>query len=278
MKALIGHKIGGTVVTSVDSIIISTFLGLKIVAYYSNYYYIVAALVSMISVLSNSILGSLGNRLVCCSKRDNIKLFYDLSFGVCWIVGWCSICLLCLYQPFMTLWMGSERLLNNSTVICLVIYFYSWQFRIVGLNFKDAAGMWKEDFWKPYIGSLVNIILNVILVQYIGLNGVIIATIIDFIIVYFPWETKVIFEKLFQESSKQYYFKQIRYFVTTIIIAIITYICCMIFDWGNLIVNSIVCIVVPNLLYIFSYRRCEEFIFLKKQAVNILKKLIKGKR
>lgn len=38
--ALIGHRIGTTVITSADSIVISAFLGLQVLAIYGNYYYI----------------------------------------------------------------------------------------------------------------------------------------------------------------------------------------------------------------------------------------------
>ena len=49
--ALIGHKLGGFVFTSVDSIIISAFLGLITLGRYSNYYAIFAAVYAMESTV-----------------------------------------------------------------------------------------------------------------------------------------------------------------------------------------------------------------------------------
>lgn len=274
VKALIGHKIGGTIVTSADNIVISFFIGLEIVAYYNNYQYISSALISIIAVFMNSILGGLGNRIVCKSKEDNLDLFFKLTFGICWIVSWCSVCLLCLYQPFMSLWMGNNRLLDFKIVILIVLYFYSWQFRIMGLTFKDAAGMWREDFYKPYIGAFVNVILNIILVRYIGLYGVLMSTIVDFVVVYFPWETKVIFDKLFCVSPLKYYFRHLKYFINTIFVGVITYLCCSLVPGTGLLklmINFLFCMIIPNVLLYLLYRKEEEWPYMKKQIINIVK-------
>ena len=40
---LFGHKLGNTFLVSIDSIIISSFLGLTALSLYSNYYYILTA-------------------------------------------------------------------------------------------------------------------------------------------------------------------------------------------------------------------------------------------
>ena len=50
---------------------------------------------------------------------------------------------------------------NHVSVILFAVYYYVWQIRIVGLAFKDASGLWNEDFWKPYIGLIFNIFVNI---------------------------------------------------------------------------------------------------------------------
>ena len=276
VKALIGHKIGGTVVTSADNLVISAYLGLTLVAYYNNYHYLSSAVVSLISVISNSILGGLGNRLVIKSKKDNLKLFYNLTFGICWVVGWCSICLMCLSQPFMTIWMEKERLLSNHTVFWIALYFYSWQFRIIGLSFKDAAGMWQADFWKPYLGAVINIVVNIVLVNLIGLNGVLIATIIDLAGVYFPWETHVLFRDLFCCSSNDYYKKHLLYFLTIFALGVLTYLICSYVNIQGavgLIIKALICFALPNIIMCLLFYKTDEFKFYKNICVRILKRI-----
>ena len=59
--ALIGHQLSGTVNCSLDNIVVSAFLGLKVVAQYGNYYYIVSALSGVMQVTFNALTASIGN-------------------------------------------------------------------------------------------------------------------------------------------------------------------------------------------------------------------------
>ena len=52
MGTLFGHKLGNTFLVSIDSIIISSFLGLTALSLYSNYYYILTAVMDAASPAS----------------------------------------------------------------------------------------------------------------------------------------------------------------------------------------------------------------------------------
>ncbi|HCC1490435.1 TPA: polysaccharide biosynthesis protein, partial [Enterococcus faecium] len=47
VKGLVTNKVGGTILRSSDSIIISSFLGLSVLAIYQNYYFIISAIMSI---------------------------------------------------------------------------------------------------------------------------------------------------------------------------------------------------------------------------------------
>ena len=64
------------------------------------------------------------------------------------------------------------------------------------MTYKDAAGMWWADKWRPLVGCIVNLILNIILVKTIGVGGVMLSTIISYLFVELPWETHVLFKIL----------------------------------------------------------------------------------
>lgn len=277
VRSLAGHKIGAIIISSLDSIVISSFLGLKALAIYSCYFYIIKALNGFINIGFNSIIASIGNSIVLESKERNNKLFDKLNLILIWIVGFSTTCLFVLYQPFIEMWMGAEFLLPIQSVILFSIYFYTWQGRVMGLAFKDAAGMWNEDFWKPYIGIIINLVTNIILVKYIGLNGVIISTIIVMVFVYFPWETKVIYQNLFQNSSKKHVKRMIFNFVLTILITKCTYGVCILVK-GNDILSFIekacICFVIPNVIYWIVYHKTTEYkeiIFMIKEMLNKFK-------
>lgn len=77
--ALALQKIGNTVSISLDSIIISAFLGLRIVAIYGNYYYIVSAVSTFINLIYGAITASIGNSIATESLEKNytdLKKFF----------------------------------------------------------------------------------------------------------------------------------------------------------------------------------------------------------
>ena len=60
-------------------------------------------------------------------------------------------------------------LLTYGSVICLAAYFYVRMMNQVFIVYKDAAGMWHEDRFRPLCTALVNLGLNLLLVQFIGI-------------------------------------------------------------------------------------------------------------
>lgn len=275
IKYLIGHKIGAIIISSADSIVISAFLSMNTLTTYGNYFYVITALNGFINVGYNAVLAGVGNSIITETKDKVYSLFKDLSFILFYIVSFCSTCLFCLYQPFMLIWMGSEFMFPTSTVVLLVLYYYTWQIRVMGLNFKDAAGMWKNDALKPYVGMLINLLLNMILVQIVGVNGVLIATIVVMTCVYFPWETKVLFRDLFIHKSKSYVLRESVYFVITVFTCLVTfYVTDMITvdSIWTFCLRCIATVVVSNILLIVCCIKMPEFRNMFIRIKRIVKK------
>ena len=281
IRALIGHKIGSSVIWFADSIVISAFLGLNTLAIYSNYYYIMNAIIGILAVVYNAILASIGNSLVTENIDKNHNDFMIFTFGNNWLVGWGSVCLLCLYQPFMEIWMGRDMMFPFSIVIIFTVYFYSWMFNKIGNTYKNAAGMWREDFWKPYVSSVVNLILNIILVNTIGISGVLISTIVATVFIETPWETYVLYKYMFKRNVFSYIKQLCSGVVVTILSMIVTYsICSMIFLENIVlvfIIRMIICFIVPNIIYILCFCRTKEFSLVICKVKSILQNKISKK-
>ena len=113
----------------------------------------------------------------------------------------------------MTLWVGKDNLLPYGMVLILCAYFIIRQINNLLNLYKDAAGMWHEDRWRPLICSLVNLVVNLILVQFWGLYGILISTIIAMLVVGMPWLTHNLFTVVFHCSWKPYVGRTLRYVV-----------------------------------------------------------------
>ena len=202
--ALIGNKLGGAVFTSVDSIVISKFLGLVVLAQYTNYYTIFSAVFAIETVVYTSFQSVVGNSLVVNSKEKNYFLFKDLFIINIILTTFCVCCFTSLYQPFISLWVGRENVLGIEIPLLLALYFFVKSTRRTLFTFYEAAGMWKLDFFKPYVSVILNLVVNILLVQIVGLSGVIISSILALIVVEMPWETIVFFKKYFEKSLREY--------------------------------------------------------------------------
>lgn len=262
IKALFCYKIGSVVLSSVDSIVISYYLGLTVLGKYNSYYYVITALFGFFQVFTNSLLAGVGNSIEIESSEKNKQDFDKLNFILGWIVGFCSICLLCLYQQFINIWIGSDYLFDIKVVICFAIYFYVWKLLEVVNLYKDAAGLWEYDKYRPLIASFVNLILNIILVKIIGIYGILISTIISIVFVIFPWSSLILFKKYFRNGFKNYIIRTFSNTIITVIIGFITYGLCSLFAKFNLLnfaIQIVICIIIPNLLFYLFYHKDKLF-------------------
>ncbi len=271
--ALAIQKIGNTISLSLDSIIISAFLGLTTVAIYGNYFYIISAISTFIALIYGAVTASIGNSIATESVEKNYTDFKKFFFLNTWLIGWCCTCFLCLFQDFMKIWMGDGLLFSMSTILTLVLRFFFERIRNVVLTYKDAAGMWWIDKWRPLVGCIVNLILNVILVQKIGVAGVAISTIASYVLVEIPWEVHALFKNYFKRSEIEYYKNILLYIVCVFVACAITYILCELIPLTGIlaiIVKLIICVVVHNGIYIFLNRRSTNY----QQSKELLIKMI----
>lgn len=273
IRALMGAKISTTVLHSADNLVISAFIGLTMVTTYGNYHYIMNAIGGFLGIVYSSILPGIGNSLVTDTMEKNYRDFKKFIFLSQWMVGWCAVCLLCLYQPFMRLWAGEELLLPFSVVVLIVIYFVFYQGRKVVITYKDAAGIWWEDRFRPFVMAGTNLISNLIMVQFIGIWGIVLSTILS-LLVSIPWETYTVFKYVFKRSPREYAMSLVQFLIVVTVAAAVTLGICQICSEGILaiLVRGCICVVVPNVIFFLAFRRREEFADAKELVLRILKR------
>lgn len=277
IRDLFTSKIGGIVYDSADTIVISAFLGLTVLAVYQNYFYILNAITGLITVVFSACTAGIGNSIVVETKEKNYKDLSKFTFIICWGAGFCSVCLLCLYQPFMELWVGEDLMLSFSSVICFVVYFFVRQLNSLFSTYKDASGMWHEDRFRPLVAALTNLVLNLILVQFIGIYGILISTVLAIICVGMPWLLHNLFTVIFEKKYLYEYLKKLLYYCVVVFISCIgVYFICSKINLGlisTLLTRGAVCIITPNLIYLLAYRKQTEF----KDSLVLVNKMTKGK-
>lgn len=259
---LFAAKVCGVITNSADQIVLSGFLGLLVLGKYNNYYYILTAVMGLFAVFFNSFRPGLGNALITESKQKNIYEFKRLTMFFSLLICISFSCFLNLYQPFIELWVGRESLMSFSSVILLCFYFLSYEYPIFWAVYKDAAGKWREDRARSIIAPIFNLTVNIILVKFIGLNGVLISTIATYGLISAPWLLINIKRYVIDFNLKKYVIELLMYIMCIISSGVVTFILCSFVPVQGiykLLINFVISTVIPTSIFVLLFRKKDEF-------------------
>lgn len=245
IKGLVITKMCAVLRDSADSIIISAFLGLNDVTMYSNYFYILSSVHAFMTVVTGSMRAGIGNSIVKESKDKNYTDLKKFTFFYSCIGVVCAACLLCLYQPFMRLWAGESLTYPFLSMILFVVYFYLLCSMDIRNVYIEASGLWWQFRTRAIIETIMNLVLNIILGMYFGINGIMIATLFTFFLINIVYGTKVLIKHAFPENNIGDYFKLFGWnTLCTVITCVSCYIICIVLPLNeNLLVIAVKAII-----------------------------------
>ena len=278
VRDLFTARFAGVIFDSADTLVISSFLGLTQLALYQNYFFVITSLKGMLEVVISACTAGIGNSLITESMEKNYNDLRKLSMLFSWLLSVSTAMLLCLYQPFMTIWMGGENLLPISYVVCFAVYYYcAGMNRLVNM-FKDAAGMWHRDRFRPLTAALVNLVLNLGTVRWLGLYGVLLSTVVSIVLVEIPWLMHNLFQELFPHEYLWQYVRSFCLFVGAAIACVAaSWFACSALSldvWPTLLLNAGISFVVPNVIFFALYGRNDAF----RRAIAQVQRTVLGKR
>lgn len=278
--AMFCHRIGGMVVNSTDNIILSKFVGLVLVGMYSNYYMVINGLELIINQIFDAIVASVGN-LGASESIEKVKsVFKKVFFMNFWIFSFCSICLLVLFNNFIQIWVGQEYVFELSVVATIIAVFYLKGIRKTVLTFRHAIGIFYYDRYKPFFEAVINLIVSIVLAIKMGVTGVFLGTIISTIATSIWIEPYVLYKYVFKEKPYNYFIKLALYTLLTVVVSIFTYwIASFVKEVSilGIIIKLIICLIVPNIIYIILFIKTEELNYFTNLIKNIFGKIKKIK-
>lgn len=277
IRDLFTSKLGSVIVNSADTVVISAFLGLTVLAVYQNYYFILTAVIGLVAIVFNACTAGIGNSVIVESKEKNYNDLKKFTFLIAWLAGFCTCCFLCIYQPFMELWVGKDLMLEFSAVICFCAYYFVYEINQLLNTYKDAAGIWHEDRFRPLVTAGANLVMNLIMVQLWGIYGVLLSTVLSTLLVGMPWLLHNLFTVLFPKKLMRDYLKHLLSYAAIVLIS-----CVVCFGisywiqlplWLTLATRFVVCLIVPNVFYWLAYRKTAQF----RQCTQLLDRMTKNK-
>lgn len=277
IKSMFSYKLGNTLITNTDNILISILISTIMVGYYSNYFILIASLTNFTNIFIWSVQGSFGNFNVDSSCEEKRKKFYTYEFSLFLIYGFTSICFYILSNDFISLWIGTNYILQSKIVFIIAInYFFTGIFNSI-IVYRQTTNLFNKTKNCIYFTVIINIILSIFLCNYLGLFGILLATIISNILTIYWYEPYKLFEEYFKEPIFKFIKKLLYQLFTLVIIVAIIFIATRFIittNWGIFIIKSVICTFLCIIFLTIFYFENKEF----KYIYNMFKCNIKNKR
>ncbi len=275
IKGLFIQKVGNTVWNSVDSIVISAFLGLHMVALYNNYYYVMRFVFMLLGAVETALIPAVGNSIITESKEKNQKDFYNINFVYVWLLTLATACYCSGIQVFIKMWVGEKMLFSNGIVILLGIYLYASKMGSIGYVYKEAAGIWTKGQYIPLISAMANLLMNIALTKYIGIAGILISSIISMGTINLLGYLFILFNEYLGKRSdyikhmlRQYHFG----FINLSLVFLVFYVIAKIELQGisGLVISVFLALILLNIGHFIVFHRVDEY----NNALQMIRKII----
>ena len=246
IKAMFMHKIGTLLVNTIDSVIISAFLGVVILGKYSNYITIMVSVTAVLKLCFSSLTSVIGHMYVeedLIKSRKYCETFHRVNFiiGLVFFLGYYAIIDNIIYILF-----SPDLVVSKSISFVIALNEFIQFLRQSVVTFREATGTFYYDRWKPLIEGIFNVIFSIILVNIIGVVGVIVATILTNLLICHIIEPYVLYKNAFLSSPKKYYIKNYGMIILFFISLILLNYLMIDFEnvWKELFVNGIISVII----------------------------------
>lgn len=220
IKALFIYKIGSTVLDGTDNIIISAFDGVVSVGLLSNYSLVTSSVQLLLSQVTASLTGSVGNYVAQESKEKHELLLNRLTFFNFVIYGGSFVVLMTCLTPFVEVWAGSNYVLDFFVVFvhCLNMYIYGMMNSI--WTFRSTMGLFVYGKWRPLISAVINIVVSILLAYKFGLLGVLLGTTITRLTTNVWYDPYIVYKHGIKKSVARYYLQWVKYLVICCVLTV----------------------------------------------------------
>ncbi len=139
-------------------------------------------------------------------------------------------------------------------------------------TYKNTMGLFRQGRYLLIVTAVLNLVFSILLGNKWGLFGILLATFISRLLTNTWYDPYVVFKYGLKINPKIYIKKYIYFLVLlTITFSVSLYLCSFI-KFNNIIdilKKIIICIIVPNLIFLFAFYKKDEFKYFFKKLKKI---------
>ena len=177
IKNLFITRVAQKILGSTDNLIMSGFISLSIVGFYSNYCLITQSLINIMQALSGALQPTIGNLAVENNRERDEELLQSITFVffllssviMCGVAGMATV--------FVSdIWLGKDFSLSAGIVfLCAMNCMFYIMLLPIGM-FTSVSGLFWQEKWVSLFAAVLNLLLSLLLVAKLEITGVLIGT------------------------------------------------------------------------------------------------------
>ena len=207
IKPVFITQVADKVLSQTDTILINKFINIIVLGIFSNYNIIIAACKGVFSPIGGALTTSYGGLSVNKSPQQKYEAFLkSYPFAHLTITLICSF-FITYIQDFIKIAFGDSFLLSNKTCLIFTLYLYLDLLKTIFYSYQNALGLQKLDQRQMLLQVPFNIIISIILGYKLGLDGIILGTIITLLVFPVRYKGYIIYKKVFCVKSGLYFKK-----------------------------------------------------------------------
>ncbi len=281
--ALFVYRVNTTVLKVSDNMVLGAFAGLKIVGLYSNYLMIHMTLRSFLKRFYTAVKASAGNLFATETVEKQYIFFETMNYITFLLYGTAAVGVSVCANEFINAWIGPDYLIPEPFPVLI-----GAEIMISGLKqnlsqIRTVTGAFRQMWYRPLLGIIVNLAVSIALVKPFGIYGVIFGTITAELTTSFVVDPPVIYKLCFEQYRpvSEYYKRNILYiFILILVIAGNKWICGHIAiggRWVTLILHALIVIITVPTVYTVLFRNKPECMYLRGLTIRMIRKLRKKK-
>lgn len=275
VKSLFLYRISGVVINTSDNVIGSMVAGAAKIGLYSNYYMIIGTIGAFFQALLSSLTASIGNLSLSKNKCNQYQVFQALNFLTFWSVGIITVWLSLTLNNFIQLWLGGKMLLADWIMAVIVANFYFQTTAAPLWSFRDGYGAFHQVKNIGIYMAVVNIVLSVALGLWLGIGGVLLATLISRLTTVYWLEPWLLHKLVFKRTYLSYLGMRLQYALAIALSLWLTSLigsACSLTSWWQVLGLLLISTVITSLVFFGAFWRSSGMQLLITKARTILHK------
>lgn len=271
------YKINNTVLRGTDNLIISSFIGLTAVGFYSNYILIFSTINTILVRFYGAFRASLGNLYAKESLEKRYNFFEICNFLAFFLYGTAGVGVAVCTDELLRVWIGSDYVIAQPLALMMGAQLIMQGIKTSLGQIRYVTGTYRKLWYRPIISIIINLVISLVMVSIIGIYGVVLGTLCADIFADFLIDPVVISKYSLEnfKSPIKYYTKQLMYMAVLVLVGFADFLICSNvlngLGWISVIAHVIICAVSVPLVFCLLFRNTHEF----KYLFSICKKLLK---